>query len=73
MSFFQKIFFYFFYNQKSNNKPKENLKNFFEQTQNNDLFISPIMQKATIPTRWTFFGEKETLEESNEPSLIQLR
>ena len=24
------------------------------------------MQKPTNPTRWTFFGEKETLEESNE-------
>ena len=36
------------------------------------LFL-PIMQKPTIPTRWTFFGEKETLEELNESSLIKGR
>ena len=37
------------------------------------MFILPIMQKPTIPTRWTFLGEKETLGESNEPSLIKVR
>ena len=37
------------------------------------FFILPIMQKPSIPARWTFFGEKETIEESNEPSLIKVR
>ena len=40
---------------------------------NNDLFISPIMQKPTISTVWIFFGEKAILEESYEPSLGKLR
>ena len=31
------------------------------------------MQKPTISARRIFFGEKETLEESNGPSLIKLR
>ena len=44
-----------------------------KKLKHNDLFILPIMQKPTIPTSWTFFGEKETLEESNEPSLIKVR
>ena len=30
------------------------------------------MQKPTISARWIFFGEKKTLEESNEPSLIKV-
>ena len=37
------------------------------------MFILPVMQKPTIPTKWTFFGKKETLEKSNEPSLIKVR
>ena len=44
-----------------------------QRKKNNDLFISPIMQKPTNPTMWIFFGEKETLEESYEPSLDKLR
>ena len=31
------------------------------------------MQKPTISARYIFFGEKETLEESNEPSVIKVR
>jgi hypothetical protein len=42
------------------------------KTQNNDLFISLIMQKPTISTRWIIFGEKAILEESYEPSIGKL-
>jgi hypothetical protein len=31
------------------------------------------MQKPTISARWNFFGEKETLEESDESNLIKVR
>ena len=54
------------------NQRKIKKKN-FEKNCNNDLFISPIMQKPTNPTMWIFFCEKETLEESYEPSFDKLR
>ena len=41
-----------------------------ERTQNNDLFISPTNKFHKMDF---FFGEKATLEESNEPSLIKVR
>ena len=45
---FEKKKFLFFYNSKYNNELKENLKKFFDKTQNHNLFISPKRKKAVL-------------------------
>ena len=63
----------FFYNQKSNNRPKENLKKNFEKLKIMIFLFHRLCKNQQFPQDGIFFGEKETLEESNEPSLIKVR
>ena len=74
LSFVQKIFFLFFFIIRKVITDQKKLKKFFLQKLNIMIFsFYRLFKNQQFPQVGLFFGEKETLEESNEPSLIRVR
>ena len=74
LSFVQKIFFYFFFIIRKVITDQKKIKKFFLQKLNIMIFsFYRLFKNQQFPQVGLFFGEKETLEESNEPSLIRVR
>jgi hypothetical protein len=73
LSFSPKFIFYFFYNQKViTDQRKIEKKNLKKRSIMIFLFYR-LCKNLQFPQDGLFFGGKETLEESNGPSLIKVR
>ena len=74
LSFVQKNFLYFFFIIRKVITDQKKFKIFFLQKLNIMIFsFYQLFKNQQFPQVGLFFGEKETLEESNEPSLIRVR